>query len=255
MKRLLTFLTISIMPVAGWAQTSAAPASAWDDPMLLFYVVVAFIFVVALLVLVVAIYLLQVVNILAKKAAQEQADKLGVALVEEPSYFSKLWDQINALRPMEKESELVLDHNYDGITELDNHLPPWWRWLFYVSILFAVVYLLVYHVFNTLPLSGGEYANEVAYANEQMVKLKAANPEPAIAESSVAATTGSPIIQALPSTRRRPRRRWSTCSTLSRTTRCWTRWCSTTRRTGSAAPSSKARWPSATSGRGPSQWG
>jgi cytochrome c oxidase cbb3-type subunit 3 len=195
MKRLLTFLFMILFPMASWAQVPApAPASIWDDPMLLFYVVVGFMFVVALLVLVVALYLLQVVNILASKAAQEKAEKLGVIFKPEPSVFRKLWDNINALRPLEKESELVLDHNYDGITELDNHLPPWWRWLFYVTIVFAGVYLLVYHVFSTLPLSGGEYDNEVAYANEQLVKMKAANPGPAIDETSVEATTDAKLL-------------------------------------------------------------
>jgi cytochrome c oxidase cbb3-type subunit 3 len=35
----------------------------------------------------------------------------------------------------------------DGIRELDNKLPRWWVWLFYLSITFAVIYLSVYHVF------------------------------------------------------------------------------------------------------------
>lgn len=197
MKRLLTFLFMIIFPMASWAQAAAAPAapaSIWDDPMLLFYVVIAFVFVVALLVLIVALYLLQVVNILASKAAQEKAEKLGITLQPEPSVWNKLWDNINALRPLEKESELVLDHDYDGIKELDNHLPPWWRWLFYVTIAFAGVYLLVYHVFNTLPLSIGEYDNEVAYANEQILKMKAANPGPAIDEATVEVTADAKAL-------------------------------------------------------------
>ena len=41
----------------------------------------------------------------------------------------------------------LLDHEYDGIRELDNKLPRWWVWLFYLSIVFAAVYLSYYHVF------------------------------------------------------------------------------------------------------------
>jgi cytochrome c oxidase cbb3-type subunit 3 len=82
----------------------------------------------------------------------------------------------------------VLDHNYDGIRELDNHLPPWWRWLFYITIIFAFVYFVSYHVFNSLPLSTAEYENEVAYANQQLLKMKAANPGPQIDENNVEIT-------------------------------------------------------------------
>ncbi|GAA4239106.1 cbb3-type cytochrome c oxidase N-terminal domain-containing protein [Postechiella marina] len=51
-------------------------------------------------------------------------------------------------KPIEEEGEIVLDHNYDGIKELDNNLPPWWIYSFYISIVFAAVYLLRFHVFN-----------------------------------------------------------------------------------------------------------
>ena len=59
-------------------------------------------------------------------------------------YNEKLW----TLRPLEEEKEIILDHNYDGIKELDNNLPPWWVYGFYISIIFAVIYLFKYHVFN-----------------------------------------------------------------------------------------------------------
>jgi len=51
-------------------------------------------------------------------------------------------------KPLKEEHEIILDHNYDGIKELDNDLPPWWLWGFYASIVFAVIYLARYHVFN-----------------------------------------------------------------------------------------------------------
>jgi cytochrome c oxidase cbb3-type subunit III len=44
---------------------------------------------------------------------------------------------------------LLLDHEADGIRELDNKLPRWWVWLFYLTIVFAVVYMSYYHVFAT----------------------------------------------------------------------------------------------------------
>ena len=51
-------------------------------------------------------------------------------------------------KPIEKEHELILDHNYDGIKELDNDLPPWWLYGFYASIIFGAIYLVRFHIFN-----------------------------------------------------------------------------------------------------------
>src|SRR5690606_34661694 len=51
-------------------------------------------------------------------------------------------------KPIAEEGEIILDHNYDGIQELDNNLPPWWTYLFYATAIFAVIYLLRYEVFN-----------------------------------------------------------------------------------------------------------
>jgi cytochrome c oxidase cbb3-type subunit III len=55
---------------------------------------------------------------------------------------------------------LLLPHDADGIRELDNNLPRWWVWLFYLTTLFAAGYMLVYHVFELAPLSAGEYKIE-----------------------------------------------------------------------------------------------
>ena len=62
---------------------------------------------------------------------------------------------------MIKKDDNLLDHDYDGIQELDNDLPPWWLWLFYISIAVAVGYMLHYHVFRTGDLQVTEYYREV----------------------------------------------------------------------------------------------
>jgi len=51
-------------------------------------------------------------------------------------------------KSVEAELDIILDHNYDGIRELDNKLPPWWVYGFYGTILFAVIYLVRFEVFN-----------------------------------------------------------------------------------------------------------
>lgn len=54
----------------------------------------------------------------------------------------------------------LMDHEADGIKELDNLLPRWWVWLFNLSIAFAAVYLLYYHVFMVGDLQAAEYTKE-----------------------------------------------------------------------------------------------
>ncbi|NOS90903.1 MAG: c-type cytochrome [Cyclobacteriaceae bacterium] len=190
------FITLSLfvltLPLAfGQDAAAATPAatSFLDDPLLPFYIVVGFIFIIALLVLTVAAYMLRVLNIMTRQAEKERAEKLGIEFKEAPSMLKRLWEEWNSLKPLEKESEIMLDHNYDGIRELDNHLPPWWKWLFYFTIGFAAVYLMVFEVFNTLPTQLQEYDNEVAYAQQQALKRQASNPVAAIDENSVEATT------------------------------------------------------------------
>ena len=56
---------------------------------------------------------------------------------------------------------LLLDHDYDGIQELDNNLPRWWVWLFYITIVYAAVYLVYYHVARAGDLSAAEYTKEM----------------------------------------------------------------------------------------------
>ncbi|MCU0770193.1 MAG: c-type cytochrome [Verrucomicrobia bacterium] len=70
----------------------------------------------------------------------------------------------------EPRDPLLLDHEYDGIHELDNKLPRWWVWLFYLTIIFAVTYLCYYHVFARGDLAAQgqmayEYQREMEIGN------------------------------------------------------------------------------------------
>lgn len=56
---------------------------------------------------------------------------------------------------------LLMDHEADGIRELDNKLPSWWVWLFYLTTIFAVIYLIYYHVMRDGKLMASEYAREM----------------------------------------------------------------------------------------------
>jgi len=61
--------------------------------------------------------------------------------------------------------KLLSGHDYDGIQELDNKLPKWWVWLFYITIVIAIIYGLRFHVLGWGDLQTLEYEKEVAEAS------------------------------------------------------------------------------------------
>ena len=167
----------------------------FNHPMLPFYLVMVLIFVVIILVITVAFYMLRVINLLTQQAEKEKAQKLGVVYAPPPGWWQKFTQRMNASVPVEQEKSIEMDHSYDGIKELDNHLPPWWKWLFYGTIGWAVIYIIVFHFSNTLPLSEEEYQNEVALAEEQTRKFKAAQPLATIDERTLQFTNDAAIIE------------------------------------------------------------
>ena len=69
--------------------------------------------------------------------------------------------------PLEKEADMLLDHDYDGIKELDNALPPWWKYGFYITIAVAVFYTLKFEVWHSGMNPTQEYAAEMTAAKIQ----------------------------------------------------------------------------------------
>lgn len=103
--------------------------------------------------------------------------------------WDSFWIKLLSLRPIEEEKDLVIDHEYDGIQELNNPIPGWFNVLFYGTIVIGFVYLLVYHVFGWGMNQDQEYAHEMAMAEKakQEYLAQAAN---LIDESSVVFDAG-----------------------------------------------------------------
>ena len=77
--------------------------------------------------------------------------------------------------PVEQEADVLLDHDYDGIKELDNALPPWWKYGFYVTIAVAFVYLLNFHVLGLGQNPAQEYTTEMENARIAKERFEANN--------------------------------------------------------------------------------
>jgi len=94
-------------------------------------------------------------------------------IVQTVSKTNRWWDRFNKSVSIDKEQDVQLDHDYDGIKELDNSLPPWWIYGFYFTILFAGVYLYRYHVSKSAPLQVEELAVEKIQAEREKLAYMA----------------------------------------------------------------------------------
>lgn len=178
-------------------RTGEAPSFFTDPinhPMMPLFLLTGLLFITLLLVLTVAVYMLRILNVFAEQAERERAKKLGVPYVPRVSWWTRMWEELNGSVPLSKEQDIDMGHEFDGIRELNNHLPPWWKGILYGSIVWAVGYMMVYHFAGTLPLSVAEYENELAVAAEQVRAFRAAQPVIEIDENNLVYNEDAAIL-------------------------------------------------------------
>lgn len=107
-------------------------------------------------------------NVMFQSLSPEAKERYMAAHQERMEKYDlkRIYRKMAGTRPISEEGELELDHNYDGIKELDNKLPPWWLYSFYVTIIYAVGYLAYYHMF------GGE--DQTAEFEQEMIAAQIA---------------------------------------------------------------------------------
>lgn len=162
------------------SSAALAQGQSTGETQFLLYVLSGMVLITLFAAVAIALYVVRVVNMLTEQAIRERAEREGSVYAKQPSLWKRLSQRLTRAAPIEREGEILLDHSYDGIRELDNHLPPWWKWLFYGTMVWAVVYLIVYHVMNLLPLSEAEYLAEVdrvqaMRATREVVEIDEAN--------------------------------------------------------------------------------
>lgn len=96
------------------------------------------------------------------------------------STFAAWWSKVDKKLftkavPVEKEADVMLEHNYDGIRELDNALPPWWKWGFVLTVIFSFFYLFNFHVMGSGKNPTEEYQAELKKADIELKAFAAKN--------------------------------------------------------------------------------
>ncbi len=105
--------------------------------------------------------------------AQGLSHEVAVAKAKRESFLGYIYQQLDGGIPLEKETDILLNHNYDGIQELDNNLPPWWVGMFYATIAFAPLYIGIYHFSDLGKLQIEEYEQEVIEAERAIAVYNA----------------------------------------------------------------------------------
>jgi len=163
--------------------------------------------ITALIILCVAMLMLKVIKLFANEAlnpttfatAEEReqrrlAEQQAAALLpEKPS----IWTRLMGLKPLSEEKDLVMEHTFDGIAELDNPTPRWFMILFYGSLIFAAGYMFHYEVLGTGMDQDQEYLAEVEQAarDKEAFLLDPKNAKSAVNENNIEQSKDDVIIK------------------------------------------------------------
>lgn len=164
---------------------------------------------VSVSILVVSVLVLKVIKIYTQQslhpsllATAEEKERYRLeqeGLQMEKPEKSSIWTKLLGLKPLSEEKELVMEHEFDGIAELDNPTPAWFMVLFYGTIIFAIAYMVNYHVIGWGKSQEQEYTAELQQAEEEhlaYLQKPGAGTANTINESNVEQSTDKAVLQA-----------------------------------------------------------
>lgn len=172
MKSLAIIIGLSAISNGAFAQTAMVAPAPEATPVLDFlhdgfgYNAINALAVIIMVELFAIFYMVRMIRLFMVK------EKELAPLEEKVVVASVFWDKFNASVAVESEQAVMTDHEYDGIRELDNALPPWWKYGFYFTIVWAGIYLAYYHVSNG-PSSEQEYKAQIEEGVRQVEEYRA----------------------------------------------------------------------------------
>jgi len=145
-----------------------------SQPAIIAYPVTSIFLLLVLLILIAIELILASIENVMFNTLSEEAKQRYLAKKETQwswDWAKRMYKKLLGSKPVEEEHEIILDHNYDGIRELDNKLPPWWVYMFYITIIFGIVYMARFHIFGGYDQQL-EYEREIAAAREAVEAYK-----------------------------------------------------------------------------------
>lgn len=178
----MSLFLMAAEPVEGVTQWKFGAVDLYSDILIVALIVVMITLLFSALVVNKAMK--SILRVTMPELVKEEEEKKRLAKARGKGRWGRIWNSLLELRPIEEEKDIVIDHEYDGIQELNNPIPTWFNALFYSTVLFGFIYLLVYHVFGWGLNQDQEYVQELAIAEKakQEYLAQAAN---LIDESSV----------------------------------------------------------------------
>lgn len=197
---LLALFAITGTPVMAQSEQSSwyTTLSSMDSSQLTLLVILGVVLLLIVLLLILMIYLMSFMAAVFQKE--------NPSLAHEPSWWESFKEKfvtgkMDEVGGKDEKAKVMSDHSYDGITELDNFMPPWLQWVFIGSIAFAVIYFVNYTVLGIGPTGEEEYQEELRLeaiaAETRKANLVAGIDETTVVfdESAAAISSGKSIFE------------------------------------------------------------
>ncbi|RVU02844.1 c-type cytochrome [Mucilaginibacter limnophilus] len=191
----LTFLSLFLLSTAPvMADEGSLMSGETQD-----YIAYGAIILMLLLFVVTMLVLLRTFKVLSRLLIGKEAPEIAVdvqhATVPVAKPKNTVINKLLSLKPLSEEKDLIIEHDYDGIQELDNPTPAWFMVLFYATIVFAVGYLMVYHALGIGQLQDQEYVTEMKIAEKEKEAFLAKSAD-RVDENTVKLSTDPGVIGA-----------------------------------------------------------
>lgn len=194
----MSILLLTAGPATEISKWSFGAVDVYTDILILALIIVMLVLLFSALVIQRAMK--SIVQVTMPEVVKREAEERLQKRVTDKSKWKEKWNRLLGLRPIDQEKDIMIDHEFDGISELDNPIPVWFNVIFYSSIIFGIFYLLIYQVFHLAPNQDQEYAIEMEKAEiaKQEYLAQAANQvdENSVVFNAALAGSGKTIFMA-----------------------------------------------------------